>query len=71
MIFFLNRGLILEQEVVKVLKKYFSIIGIPEYYKNYTITVTNEHPFARMLLSEAPEKEAESHQQGFPAPLPG
>jgi hypothetical protein len=58
MIFFLNRGLILEQEVVKVLKKYFDITGVPDYYKNYTINITNEHPFAKMYLSEAPEKTA-------------
>jgi hypothetical protein len=60
MIFFLNRGLILEQEIVKALKKYFSITGVPEFYKNFTVSVTNEHPFARMLLSETPEKDAAS-----------
>jgi hypothetical protein len=60
MIFFLNRGLILEQEIVKALKKYFSIAGVPEYYKNFTVSVTNEHPFARMWLSKAPEKDAAS-----------
>ena len=60
MIFFLNRGLILEQEIVKALKKYFSIIDVPGYYKNFTVNVTNEHPFARMWLSEAPEKDAVS-----------
>jgi len=60
MIYFLNRGLILEKEVVNAIKKYFSIVRVPEYYKNFTVTVTNEHPFARMLLSEAPEKDAAS-----------
>jgi hypothetical protein len=60
MIFFLNRGLILEQEIVKALKKYFSIIGVPEYYENFTVSVTNKHPFARMALSDAPEKNAAS-----------
>ncbi|MDR1837627.1 MAG: hypothetical protein LBQ89_08220 [Treponema sp.] len=60
MIFFLNRGLILEQEIVKALKKYFSIVGVPEYYRNYTVSITNEHPFARMLLSEDPKKDAAS-----------
>ena len=60
MIFFLNRGLILEHEVVKALKKYFSIIRVPEYYKNFTVSITNQHPFARMILSDAPEKDAAS-----------
>jgi hypothetical protein len=60
MIFFLNRGLILEQEIVKALKKYFSIIGVPEFYEYFTVSVTNEHPFARMWLSNAPEKDAAS-----------
>ena len=60
MIYFLNRGLILEQEIVKALKKYFSIIRVPDYYKNFTVNITNEHPFARMWLSEAPEKDAAS-----------
>jgi hypothetical protein len=60
MIFFLNRGLILEQEIVKALKKYLSIIGVPEFYENFTVSVTNEHPFARMWLSDAPEKDAVS-----------
>jgi hypothetical protein len=60
MIFFLNRGLILEQEIVKALKNYFSIIGVPEFYENFTVSVTNEHPFARMTLSEAPERDVAS-----------
>jgi hypothetical protein len=60
MIFFLNRGLILEREIVKALKSYFSITGVPEFYENFTVSVTNKHPFARMLLSETPEQEAAS-----------
>jgi hypothetical protein len=60
MIFFLNRGLILEQEIVKALKNYFKTTGVPEYYQNYTVSVTNGHPFARMWLSSAPEQDAAS-----------
>jgi hypothetical protein len=60
MIFFLNRGLILEQEIVKAVKKYFSITGVPEFYENFTVSVTNKHPFARMALSRTPEKDAAS-----------
>jgi hypothetical protein len=60
MIFFLNRGLILEQEIARALKKYFSIIDVPGFYENFTVSITNEHPFARMVLSESPEKDAAS-----------
>jgi hypothetical protein len=60
MIYFLNRGLILEQEIVKALKKYLSIIDVPGFYKNFTVSVSNEHPFARIMLSEFPEKDAAS-----------
>jgi hypothetical protein len=60
MIFFLNRGIILEQEIVKALKSYFSIIGVPEFYENFTVSITNKHPFARMALSKTPEKDAAS-----------
>jgi hypothetical protein len=60
MIFFLNRGLILEQEIVKALKGYFTITGVPEFYENFTVSVTNRHPFARMAISDMPEKDAAS-----------
>jgi hypothetical protein len=60
MMFFLNRGLILEQEIVKALKSYFSITGVPAFYENFTVSVSNRHPFARMVLSGTPEKDAAS-----------
>jgi hypothetical protein len=50
MIFYLNRGLILEQEIVKALKDYFSACGAEDYYRNFAINVTNQHPFARISL---------------------
>ena len=53
MIFYLNRGLILEQEFAKALKKYFASMGVADLYKNYSVSVTNEHPFARLLLQQA------------------
>lgn len=49
MIFFLNKGLILEQAVVKALRDYFNTLGIADFYKGVTVTVTNKHPFARLL----------------------
>jgi hypothetical protein len=49
MIFFLNKGLILEQIIVKALQDYFNTLGLGDFYKNVTINVTNKHPFARLL----------------------
>jgi len=60
MIYFLNRGLILEQEVEKAIETYFSLARVPENYPNFTISVTNDHPFARMILSDDPAKDATS-----------
>ncbi len=60
MIFFLNRGLILEQEIVKALKKYFSIIDASELWKNYAVSITNKHPFAQIMLANNPGKNAAS-----------
>jgi hypothetical protein len=58
MIFYLNRGLILEQEIVKALKNYLATAGVKEYYKNFTINVTNEHPFARLLTDTTASKKS-------------
>jgi hypothetical protein len=49
MIFFLNKGLILEHAIVKALQDYFNTLGLGDFYKNVTISVTNKHPFARFL----------------------
>jgi hypothetical protein len=51
MIFFLNKGLILEQIIVKALRDYFQTVGIADFYKGVTVSVTNKHPFARLLLN--------------------
>jgi hypothetical protein len=51
MIFFLNKGLILEQIMVKALQDYFNTLGLAGFYKNVTVSVTNKHPFARLLLN--------------------
>jgi hypothetical protein len=51
MIFFLNKGLILEQIIVKALQDYFNTVGIADFYKGVTVSVTNKHPFARLLLN--------------------
>jgi hypothetical protein len=51
MIFFLNKGLVLEQLIVKALRDYFNTLGLSGFYKGVTISVTNKHPFARLLLN--------------------
>ncbi|MDR2802725.1 MAG: hypothetical protein LBB22_00360 [Treponema sp.] len=51
MIFFLNKGLILEQNVVKALQDYFNTLGLADFYKNVEVNVTNKHPFARLFSS--------------------
>jgi quinol monooxygenase YgiN len=53
MIFFLNKGLILEQEILTALKEYFAHLGTKGFYKNYSINVTNEHPFARLYTDDS------------------
>jgi hypothetical protein len=49
MMYFLNKGLILEEEIVKSLNQYFSSLDIDKMFGNYTLNVTNEHPFAQFL----------------------
>ncbi|GHU65064.1 hypothetical protein FACS189447_03330 [Spirochaetia bacterium] len=48
MIFFLNKGLILEQEIVKALKEYFASLEFEKDY-NIALNITNEHPFNTLL----------------------
>jgi len=60
MIYFLNRGLILEQLVEKGIETYFSLLRVDKYYKNYSIKITNEHPFAQLILSDGPATNAAS-----------
>jgi hypothetical protein len=63
MMYFLNKGLILEEEIVKTLKKYFSSLDIDKMFENYTLNITNEHPFAQLL-----DNQGESNSPGlFPA----
>jgi hypothetical protein len=49
MIYFLNKGLIFEQKLVKELKKYFNCLDIDKMFQNVTLNITNEHPFAQSL----------------------
>jgi hypothetical protein len=49
MIFYLNKGLILEQEIVLALHHYFNALDLPSLYRNQTITISNAHPFATLF----------------------
>jgi hypothetical protein len=60
MIYFLNRGLILEQMVEKALETYFSLLRVDKYYKNFSVAITNDHPFAQLLLTDTSGKSAAS-----------
>ena len=50
MIYYLNRGLILEQALVDIIHKYFHRLKLDEVYSNFHISITNEHPFAHLIL---------------------
>jgi hypothetical protein len=47
--YFLNKGLILEEEIVKAFNQYFASLRIDLMFPNYTLNITNEHPFALYL----------------------
>ncbi|MDR2786119.1 MAG: hypothetical protein LBB83_09430 [Treponema sp.] len=51
MIYFFNKGLIIETEICKALQTYFKSLGVENQYKNYTLNITNEHPWARLLMN--------------------
>jgi hypothetical protein len=51
MIYFFNKGLILENEICDALQTYFKSLGIEDQYNNFTLNVTNEHPWARLMIN--------------------
>ncbi|MDR2445897.1 MAG: hypothetical protein LBD58_01185 [Treponema sp.] len=65
MVFYLNKGLILEQAIVRALKDYFSVCGAYDFYKNVSLNITNRHPFAKLALDA--KKGARSNMSLFPA----
>lgn len=54
MIYYLNLGFVLEQALVDVTKTYLERLRLDSVYNNFHISVTNEHPFAHMMLEETP-----------------
>lgn len=52
MIYYLNIGFILEQAIVDVVHRYIDRLQFDDVYGNFHISVTNEHPFAHMMIHE-------------------
>lgn len=52
MIYYLNLGFILEQALVDVTKTYVERLHLDSVYDNFHIQVTNEHPFAHMMIED-------------------
>lgn len=53
MIYYLNCGFILEQALRDIIERYFNRLNLDKVYKNYHISVVNEHPFAHMIIDES------------------
>ncbi|MCL1993477.1 MAG: hypothetical protein FWG66_11090 [Spirochaetes bacterium] len=51
MIFYLNKGRILEEEIVQAVRGYFAAIDLANDYNGISVNVTNEHPFNTLLGS--------------------
>jgi len=52
--YFLNKGLIFEQEFVKELRNYFNSLDIDKMFPGVTLNITNEHPFMQSLDNQGP-----------------
>lgn len=52
MIYYLNLGFIIEQALVDVTKTYLERLHLDSVYNNFHISVTNEHPFAHMMIED-------------------
>jgi hypothetical protein len=50
MIAYINRGFIAEQAVAEVFRRYFDRLNYDGIYDNFHLTVTNEHPFAHLII---------------------
>lgn len=50
MVYYLNRSFNSEQAVVALIEGYLERLDVDELYKNFHISVTNDHPFAHMLI---------------------
>ena len=59
MVYYLNRGFIAEQALRDIFDKYFRQLRFSSLYENFHLSVTNEHPFARLIASEDGENAAD------------
>lgn len=50
MIYYLNLGFIVEQAIADVVRRYMDRQQFDDVYGNFHISVTNEHPFAHMMI---------------------
>lgn len=50
MLFYLNKGFVVEQALVDLVKRYFDEMDLDSVYKNFHIYVTNDHPFAHIII---------------------
>ena len=50
MIYYLNLGFVLEQALVDVMNRYIARQNFDDVYQNFHIAITNEHPFAHMIV---------------------
>lgn len=50
MIYYLNLGFVLEQALVDVMNRYIARQNLDAVYQNFHIAITNEHPFAHMIV---------------------
>lgn len=53
MVIYLDRGLVLENALVYLLRKHFEELKTSELYSNFSAKVTNAHPFADIFLHGA------------------
>lgn len=52
MTYYLNRGFIVEQALVDIIKRYFHSLFLDSVYQNFHISVTNDHPFAHLMVHQ-------------------
>lgn len=50
MVCFLNRGFIVEQAIANLIEYYMESLNAENIYKNFHVSVTNDHPFAHMII---------------------
>ena len=50
MLFYLNKGFVVEQALVDLVKRYFDEMDLDSVYKNFHIYITNDHPFAHIII---------------------